>query len=38
LIDRGAEPIGNTPDEHAAFIKSEIDKWQKVRAQRRAQA
>lgn len=30
LIDRGADPVGNTPAEHAAFIKSEIEKWQIV--------
>jgi len=30
LIDRGADPVGNTPDEHAAYIKSEIEKWQRV--------
>jgi tripartite-type tricarboxylate transporter receptor subunit TctC len=30
LIDRGAEPIGSTPEEHAAAIKSEIEKWRKV--------
>jgi tripartite-type tricarboxylate transporter receptor subunit TctC len=30
LIERGAQPMGNTPAEHAAFIKSEIEKWQKV--------
>jgi len=30
LIDRGAEPVGNTPEEHAAYIKSEIEKWQRV--------
>lgn len=30
LIDRGAEPIGSTPEEHAAAIKSEIAKWRKV--------
>jgi tripartite-type tricarboxylate transporter receptor subunit TctC len=30
LIERGAQPIGNTPAEHAAFIKSEIEKWRKV--------
>jgi tripartite-type tricarboxylate transporter receptor subunit TctC len=30
LIERGAQPVGNTPAEHAAFIKSEIEKWQKV--------
>lgn len=30
LVDRGAQPIGNTPAEHAALIKSEIAKWKKV--------
>ena len=30
LIARGAEPIGSSPDEHAASIRSEIDKWKKV--------
>lgn len=30
LIERGAEPIGNTPAEHAAFIKAEIEKWRQV--------
>lgn len=30
LIDRGAEPVGNTPAEHATFIKSEIEKWRRV--------
>ncbi|MDP2240505.1 MAG: tripartite tricarboxylate transporter substrate binding protein [Burkholderiales bacterium] len=30
LIERGADPIGNTPAEHAAFIKSEIEKWRRV--------
>lgn len=30
LIDRGAEPVGDTPAEHAAFIKSEIEKWRHV--------
>ena len=30
LIDRGAQPIGNTQAEHAALIKSEIAKWKKV--------
>ncbi len=30
LLDRGAEPVGNTPAEHAAFIKSEIEKWRRV--------
>lgn len=32
LIDSGAQPIGNTPAEHAALIKSEIAKWKKVAA------
>ncbi|MCW5574616.1 MAG: tripartite tricarboxylate transporter substrate binding protein [Burkholderiales bacterium] len=32
LIERGALPIGNTPAEHAAMIKSEIAKWKKVAA------
>jgi tripartite-type tricarboxylate transporter receptor subunit TctC len=30
LIQRGAQPVGNSPAEHAAFIKSEIEKWRKV--------
>lgn len=30
LINQGAEPIGSTPDEHAATIKSEIARWRKV--------
>ncbi|MFN7085592.1 MAG: Bug family tripartite tricarboxylate transporter substrate binding protein [Burkholderiales bacterium] len=30
LVERGAEPIGNTPAEHAAFIESEIEKWRRV--------
>jgi tripartite-type tricarboxylate transporter receptor subunit TctC len=33
LIDRGANPIGSTPAEHAAYIKAEIEKWHKVAAQ-----
>jgi tripartite-type tricarboxylate transporter receptor subunit TctC len=27
LSSQGAEPIGNTPEEFTAFVKSEIDKW-----------
>ena len=27
LLSQGAEPIGSTPDEFAAFIRAEIDKW-----------
>jgi tripartite-type tricarboxylate transporter receptor subunit TctC len=30
LIERGAAPVGNTPEAHAAYIKSEIEKWQRV--------
>jgi len=30
LIVNGAEPIGSSPDEHAASIRSEIEKWKKV--------
>ena len=33
LIERGADPVGNTPEEHAAYIKSEIEKWQRVASQ-----
>ncbi len=27
---QGADPVGSTPDEHAAYIKKEIGKWRKV--------
>lgn len=27
LSSQGAEPVGNTPEEFTAFIRSEIDKW-----------
>jgi len=30
LIDSGAEPVGNSMEDHAAIVKSEIDKWRKV--------
>jgi tripartite-type tricarboxylate transporter receptor subunit TctC len=30
LIEAGADPVGSTPDEYTAFIKSEIAKWAKV--------
>jgi tripartite-type tricarboxylate transporter receptor subunit TctC len=33
LVSRGAEPIGSTPAEHAAFIKAEIEKWRRVAAE-----
>ena len=33
LIERGADPIGNTPEQHAVFIKAEIEKWLRVAKQ-----
>jgi len=30
IKDLGAEPVGGTPQEYAAFIRSEIRKWRKV--------
>jgi tripartite-type tricarboxylate transporter receptor subunit TctC len=30
LSSQGAEPVGNSADEWAAFIRSEIEKWGKV--------
>jgi tripartite-type tricarboxylate transporter receptor subunit TctC len=30
LIERGADPVGSTPEEHDAFVKSEIAKWIRV--------
>ena len=30
LVDQGADPVGNTPEEHAAFIRNEIEKWRKT--------
>jgi tripartite-type tricarboxylate transporter receptor subunit TctC len=33
LIERGAQPVGNTPAQHTALIKSEIAKWKKVAQQ-----
>ncbi|MBI3917831.1 MAG: hypothetical protein HY322_12590 [Betaproteobacteria bacterium] len=30
LIERGAVPVGSTPEAHAAYIKSEIEKWRRV--------
>jgi len=30
LTELGAEAVGNTPEQYAAFIRSEIDKWAKV--------
>ena len=33
LASQGADPIGNTPEQHDAFNKSEIQKWIKVARQ-----
>src|SRR5262249_53235214 len=30
LIANGADPLGSSPEEHAAAIRSEIEKWKKV--------
>ena len=30
LVDGGANPVGNSIEEHAAYIKTEIAKWQKA--------
>jgi len=30
FASQGAEPVGNTPEQHAAFIRSEVAKWIKV--------
>ena len=30
FFTQGAEPVGNSPDEFAAFVRSEISKWKKV--------
>lgn len=30
LLDGGAVPVGNTPQQHGAYIKAEIEKWIKV--------
>ena len=30
LQGRGADPVGGTMEQHAAFIKAEIEKWQQV--------
>ena len=37
LASEGAEPIGNTPEQFAAFIKAELDKWEKAVKQAGAQ-
>ena len=30
MIDNGADPVGGTPEQHDAYIKSEVAKWIKV--------
>jgi len=30
MLGLGADPVGNTPEQYATFIQSEIDKWAKV--------
>lgn len=30
LADQGADPVGNTPEQYTAFIRSDIAKWAKV--------
>jgi tripartite-type tricarboxylate transporter receptor subunit TctC len=30
LAEQGAEPVGSTPEEYEAFVRSEITKWMKV--------
>ena len=30
LVSQGVDPVGSTPAEFAAFIKSEADKWSRV--------
>ncbi|MBI1988868.1 MAG: tripartite tricarboxylate transporter substrate binding protein, partial [Betaproteobacteria bacterium] len=30
LVAQGAEPLGGTPEQVAAFVRSEIEKWRKV--------
>jgi tripartite-type tricarboxylate transporter receptor subunit TctC len=30
LISQGYDPIGNSPEEFAAYLRSEFVKWQKV--------
>lgn len=30
MIDNGADPVGSTPDQHDAYLKSEVTKWLRV--------
>ena len=38
LVAQGAEPLGGTPEQVAAFVRSEIEKWGKVVAASGARA
>ena len=38
LIQQGVDPVGSTPDEFAAYIRSETEKWAKVVKMAGAQA
>jgi tripartite-type tricarboxylate transporter receptor subunit TctC len=29
-LDQGADPVGGTPEEHDAFIRTEVARWRKV--------
>jgi len=30
LAEQGADPVGSTPEEYEAFVRSEITKWLRV--------
>lgn len=30
LAAQGAEPLGSTPDEYAAYVRKELDRWARV--------
>ena len=30
LVNGGADPVGNTPEQYTAFVQNEISKWAKV--------
>jgi tripartite-type tricarboxylate transporter receptor subunit TctC len=30
LVQQGVDPVGSTPDEFAAYIRAETEKWAKV--------
>jgi tripartite-type tricarboxylate transporter receptor subunit TctC len=33
LLESGADPVGSTPEEHAAFNRSQVARWLKVAAE-----